>query len=92
MKKLTGIGALSIVFGLTLVIFKTIANVTGKSISLPDLTLEQALDPARLKWMEELSHGFVLTCAQHAVTTPLYLYCIVVGVILFLLGGVLGSK
>lgn len=87
MNKLTIVGGISLVSGLTLLTFKGISGFTGKKIDTPDLTIEQVADPQKLVWIDNLSSEFIQNIADKAVTTPLYMYCLIFGVLFLVIGG-----
>lgn len=87
MNKLTAAGGLSMVSGLALLTFKGISNFTGKKLETPDLTIEQVADPEKLEWIDTLPYEFMTSIADLAVTTPLWMYCLIAGGVLLVIGG-----
>ncbi|MBU1172552.1 MAG: hypothetical protein KKD44_23585 [Proteobacteria bacterium] len=91
MSKFTLFGIISLVSGLFMLVFKAISSLTSITLAFPDLTLQDAMTPDNLAWLDGLSEGFFHTVAVSVASSPLYLVCIVIGVLLLLIGGILGK-
>ena len=91
MSKLTAIGMVSLVSGLAMLIFKAISSLTSVQIAFPDLTLEDIVSPDSLEWIDTMSSGLMQNIASGAVTTPLYMFCIGLGIILLVISGLVSK-
>lgn len=89
MNKITAVGGISLVTGLAMLTFKGISNFTGTKIETPDMTIQDVVDPSKLEWIDNLSSEFMIRIADQLVTTPLYIYCLIGGVVLMVIGGLL---
>jgi hypothetical protein len=91
MGKISAVGLLALVSGLFMIVFKAISVATSVSLTFPDLTLDAVLDPSKLEWIDDISINFIQNIADAVVTTPLYIGCIILGVVLLLIGGLMGK-
>lgn len=91
MNKLSLAGFISFVTGLTMIVFKSISSLTGVEMKFPDSTIESLVSPDKLAWIDTLSQDFVYNTALTLVTTPIYIYCIAIGVVLLVASGLMGK-
>ncbi|GAB6094962.1 hypothetical protein JCM14469_12140 [Desulfatiferula olefinivorans] len=87
MGKVSAIGLVSLVSGLFMLVFKGISAATKTTLTFPDLTLRDVLSPERIDAVDAMAEGLMYTLADTAVSAPLYLACIVLGVVVLLIGG-----
>lgn len=91
MGKLTAIGMATFVTGLFMLVFKAIANIMNVSLTFPDQTLRNVMSPEYIDQIDAMSEGIIHTVANSLTTTPLYLGCIIIGVVVLLVGGLLNK-
>lgn len=91
MGKVSAIGLLSLVSGLFMLVFKGIGAATKTTLTLPDLTLRDVLSPERFETIDAMAEGLTHTLADAVVAAPLYLACIILGVLVLVIGGVLNK-
>lgn len=89
MNKLSLTGFTILVTGLTLLVFKGISAIMKVEMKFPDSTIESMLTPDKLEWIDTLSPDFVYNTAVTLVATPLYIYCLCLGTLLLILGGLI---
>lgn len=87
MNKLSAIGALSLITGLLMLVFKAISSQTEVKLAFPDLTIENVVSPDKLEWIDSMAAGIIHNFASGFVSTPLYLFCIVIGIIMLVVSG-----
>ena len=83
MNKFSSVGSISLVFGLVLVVLKAISNVLNKPFEFADKTPNLFIYPDGV--VE--GSGFFYSLISPAMNAPIYLLCIIAGVILLVIGG-----
>lgn len=91
MSKLSLAGLVSLVTGLTMIIFKSIASLTSVKMTFPDSTIEDFLSPQKLDWIDSMAQGFTYDATVYLITVPVYVYLIVIGIVLLVISGLLGK-
>ena len=83
MNKLSAAGLISLVFGFILVVLKAISNVADKPFDFADKT------PNFLLYSDGVveNSGFLQSAIAPVMNAPLYLLCIIMGVIMLVIGG-----
>ena len=90
MSKFYIFGGLFCLSGLAMVTFQAIQSVmmpgevVWKSINIAGI-----VDEKYVKWVDTISWTFIHNIADYIITMPLYLLLIIVGVISFIIGGLL---
>lgn len=87
MKHLSGLGFISTVSGIVLLVFKLIAAATQREFYLADLSLSMTMAPETLEKLDQLTNSLLRTCAENIVMAPLYLHLIIFGIIILIIGG-----
>ena len=89
MSKITMLGLAGFVTGLALLVFKAIASAVGKVYDFPNTTIEQSVSPESITWITEMSDGLIHSFMMTLVTAPLYAWCIIGGILLMVIGGLI---
>ena len=92
MSKVSLVGFASLVIGLTMIVFKSIAALTSVKMTFPDSTIEDFLSPEKLEWIDSMSEGFLYDATAYLITVPIYVYCIAFGIVLLVYSGLFGEK
>ena len=91
MSKFSGIGVLSLVTGLALIVFKMIGSVMGKDSSCTDFTLTQLVSPDNLSWVNTMPDGAMHNLMNTLVSTPLFVFCLIIGIVFLVVSGFMGK-
>lgn len=76
--------------GLALVTFQAISSVMMPGeVVWKSINIAGALDEKYIKWIDTISWTLIHNMANYIVTMPLYILLLVVGVISFIIGGLL---
>lgn len=88
MNKLSGIGVISIVLGMTLLILNALAKLMGKSFSFVDMNIDKLISPDGASMASDMSPGIIHNMLSPVLNAPIYILCIVFGLILLIAGGI----
>lgn len=88
MNKLSGAGLVALIFGFVLIIIKALSSIVEKTFEFAEISIDKLFSPDGLSVTSSLSPGFFQSLLSPVLNAPLYLICIIVGVILLIIGGI----
>lgn len=88
MNKLSGAGLFALVFGFTLIVIKALSKIVEKPFEFAEMTINKLMSPDGVSMTSSTSSGFIHSVLEPALNAPLYLLCIIFGLILLIIGGI----
>lgn len=88
MNKLSGAGLVALIFGFTLIILKALSSIVEKSFEFAEISIDKLISPEGLSVTSDMSPGFLHSIFAPVMNAPLYLLCIIIGVIFLIIGGI----
>ncbi len=88
MNKCSGVGLITLIFGLTLIVLKAISKVMGKSFDFADITFNILLIGNSPSASDPMTSGFFQSILSPVMNAPLYLFCLITGFLLLIIGGI----
>ncbi|MFA6008537.1 MAG: hypothetical protein WC799_01040 [Desulfobacteraceae bacterium] len=88
MNRLSGVGLAAMIFGFTLIILKVLSKIAEKPFDFAEISINKFIYPDGLSVTNSISPGFFHSFFEPVMNAPLYLICIVVGLILLIIGGI----
>jgi flagellar biosynthesis protein FliQ len=88
MNRLSGAGLAAMIFGFALIILKALSKISEKPFDFADISINIFIYPDGLPVTNSISPGFFHSFFSPVMNAPLYLICIIVGLILLIIGGI----
>ncbi len=89
MNKITLLGLSSVVLGFFMLFLKGLGFFMEKNLTVPGLRPEDLMSDATLDNIDAMTPGLMFTITDYLITTPFYMYFIVVGIIVLIIGGMM---
>lgn len=88
MNKFSGAGLVALIFGFTLIVIKALSSTVEKTFEFAEISIDKLISPEGLSVTSSMSPGFFHSLFAPVLNAPLYLLCIIVGVIFLIIGGI----
>jgi hypothetical protein len=89
MSKYYVLGGLSCLSGLVLMLYQAVSSLmTVEEIVWKHFTIMDLLEPEQIEWINGISINFISSIMKYVVSAPLSYLLLGVGVLLFIIGGI----
>lgn len=87
MNKFSATGLILLIYSFFIVVVKAISKILEKPLEFPDKTLHMLVYSQNMP-DEEVTYGFMHSIISPVMNAPIYIICLVIGVIFLIIGGI----
>jgi len=92
MNKWNALAGLSCLSGGVLFLFGILSDILGKGLNFHTITLYEFFGAEKTRWISELPSQLVMTGFDKIFNLQIYILLLIIGVIIFVLNGILRKK